>query len=149
MPWYKIEKPEELDNLVLHGRMLRYHGYPGYTYCNAAWFNNMSFSRAYSKLMSGEVEYRIQPIVRFINDNFKRTGRCNFNIWNTVNPDIIVLNPTSFPDYRNSRDVYKLLAEKYKCVILGDDNVYKFKEDCFHIPIFKTKQELIKYLNKE
>jgi len=149
MPWYKIEKPEELDNLVFKGKLLRYRGYPEYTYCNASWFNNMSFSITYKRIMAGQVEYREQPNVRFLNKTFRETKNCNFHMWEHLNPDIIVFNPISKADYINNREIYKLLVEKYQCVILGDDEVYKFKEDCFHIPIFKTKQELIKYLNKQ
>jgi hypothetical protein len=136
--------------MVYVGRTLRYKcGASEYTYCNAAWFANMSFNITYRRIIGGMVEYRIKPSVRFLNP-FKETKNCNFKIVdsNTI-PKIIVFNPTSFTDYRNNRDVYRLLAEKYQCAILGDDNVYKFKEYGFVIPIFKTKQELIKYLNKE
>ena len=118
MPWYKIEKPEELEDLVFKGKRLRYKGYPEYTYCNAAWFNNMSFGLTYRRITEGRVEYREKPNVRFLNKTFRETRNCNFHTVDSIQPDIIVLNPMSRPNYFNNREVYKLLAEKYKCVIL-------------------------------
>lgn len=149
MTWYKVKSINEILEFAKVGKTLRYPGYPIYTYCNAGWFANMSFNITYKRIIEGRVEYRVKPFVRFLNKNFKQTKNCNFNIVDSIDPDIIVLNPMSCADYFNNREVYRLLCEKYQCIILGDDEVYKFTDDWFTCPIFKTKQELIKYLNKQ
>jgi hypothetical protein len=155
MPWYKIQKPEELNNLVLHGRMLRYHGYPHYTYCNAAWFANMSFNITYRRIIEGRVEYRVKPKIKFTN-GFSLTKTCNFYTTDFEsdyeNIDILVFNPMFDFQYTQCKDFYKLLVLKYRCVFLNNmKKTLEFDADIeeLNIPIFKTKQELIKYLNKE